>query len=314
MPRLTASAHLLFAAQHGVASTSQLIDVGLGRRQIDDLARAGAIELVVRGAYRSPSVPLGELARCAAVCLARPDVVIAGPTAGRLWDYRRLPGDHRIHVIAPRASNPAIAPWVAAYRTNAIHDADIVDRPDGIRITSRERTAFDLARWLGGDDLLSVIEQAVRDGHLSNADLYAVASDWLSPQRRWATTFVRQVDRRLGGGAADSHPEVVVAHGLERRGVRPLVRQHPLQLPDFGTVRFDLAVPLLKWAIEIDVHPSHAELTGRARDHRRDLAASAVGWITSRIDCDQYKFGLAARLDELAALHRTLTSRTPESA
>ena len=245
MGHLTQSAHRLFATQHGVASVEQLVDAGLTRRRIKDLESHGTIVSVVRGAYRSASVDLDELGRSAAVCLARPDVVIAGPTAGRIWGFRRLPRDHRVHVVAPPASNPAIAPWVCTYRTAAIHDHDVVQRADGIRITTRARTAFDLSRWLGPDDLLSVIEQAIRDGGLTEVDMFDVAADWLSSQRRWAYSFLRQLSRRLGGGPADSHPEVRFAVALQQLGITDLVRQHRVQLPGYGTAHFDLAVPRL---------------------------------------------------------------------
>ena len=82
MAQLTSAAHEHFARQHGVASVGQLRRSGLGLRQIERLARDGAIELVLRGVYRSRSVRLDELGRCAAVCLLRGDVAIAGLTAG----------------------------------------------------------------------------------------------------------------------------------------------------------------------------------------------------------------------------------------
>jgi hypothetical protein len=233
---LTRHAHELLARQHGVASTQQLLDTGLSARQLRHLQQSQDLELVLRGAYRTPSAPDTELARCAAVCAARSDVAIAGPTAGRLWGFRRLPSDHRIHVLAPPASNPAIARWVVPYRTDARHDHDVVERDDGIRITTRARTAYDLARWLGPDDLLSVIEQAAHDGRLDDGDFLDVAADWLSPRRPWVRAFLQALDRRLPGGAAESHPEVRVAEALGRAGVRGLVRQHRIELPGHGNV------------------------------------------------------------------------------
>lgn len=306
MTQLTPDAHQAFARQHGVAAVGQLLTAGLSRRQLRHLEQAGAIIPVLRGAYRSPSVPFDELSRCAAVCLARPDVAIAGPTAGRVWGLRRLPRDQRIHVLAPRASNPAIAPWVVPYRTNARHDIDVVQRPDGIRITSRSRTAYDLARWLRPDDLLSVIEQAAHDGDLTDVDMFAVAADWLSPQRPWARMYLRALDRRLPGGAAESHPEVRVASALISAGVQGLVRQHRLELPGYGRARFDLAVPDLRWAIEIDVHPRHRETSGAQSDRSRDNAAAAVGWATTRIDKTRYDSHFNETMAEMATLHAEL--------
>ena len=270
MAHLTSAAHDHFARQHGVASVGQLLDSGLGHRQIERLERDGAIDLVLRGVYRSRSVRLDELGRCAAVCLLRRDVVVAGPTAGRIWGFRRLPLDRRVDVIGPPASQPTISSWVRVYRTAAIHDHDVVERPDGIRITTRQRTAFDLARDLGPDDLLSVIEQAMHDGRLHDDDLREVAVDWLSPRRRWARTFLLQLDRRIAGGAAESHPEVVVGEALAAAGVRGLVRQY-----------------------EIDIFPTHDETIGRLRDRRRDAASAAIGWTTSRLDRVTYESRLS---------------------
>lgn len=309
MVHLTPQAHAVFARQHGVASSEQLTAAGLSDRQIRHLRQTGGLELVLRGAYRTPSAPVTELGRCAAVCLARHDVAVAGPTAGRLWGFRRLPRDHRIHVLAPRASNPAIAKWVVPYRTDARHHDDIVERNDGIRVTSRARTAFDLARWLAADDLLSVIEQAADDGGLSDDDFLAVAVDWLSPQRPWARRFVRMLDRRLPGGAAESHPEVRVADVLRRTTVRGLVRQHRVRLPGYGEARFDLAVPELRWAIEIDLHPRHRETVGAASDAARDRAASAAGWLTTRITKDQYDTRFNETIANIVALHMELRRR-----
>ncbi len=309
MAHLSRHAHELLARQHGVASTQQLLDTGLSARQLRHLQQSQDLELVLRGAYRTPSAPETELARCAAVCAARSDVAIAGPTAGRLWGFRRLPSDHRIHVLAPPASNPAIARWVIPYRTDARHDNDVVERDDGIRITTRARTAYDLARWLGPDDLLSVIEQAAHDGRLDDGDFLDVAADWLSLRRPWVRAFLQALDRRLPGGAAESHPEVRVADALGRAGVRGLVRQHRLELPGHGNVRFDLAIPELRWAIEIDLHPRHRETLGIASDVRRDRAAGTIGWITTRV-CDvQYETRFNETIAELAATHANLRRR-----
>ena len=303
MAHLTPNAHALLARQHGTASVEQLLATGLSLRDIRHLQGAGGLELVLRGAYRTPSAPITEESRSAAVCLARPDVAIAGPTAGRLWGLRRLPLDRRIHVIAPRASQPAAVRWVVPYRTDARHDRDVIDRNDGIRVTSRVRTAFDLARWLQPDDLLSVIEQVIHDGRLADDDLLAVAVDWLSPQRPWVRHFLHALDRRLPGGPAESHPEVRVANALRTAGIRGLVRQHQVDLPGYGRARFDLAVPQLRWAIEVDLHPTHRESIGIASDRRRDHAAAAIGWSTSRIDDDGYSHRFNETIADLAAFH-----------
>ncbi len=309
MPHLTARAHEFFAAQHGVASVQQLRESGLSRRQIERLEEVGALDLVLRGAYRNPSTTFDDLARCSGVCLARPNAIVAGPSAGRLWGLRRLPRDRRVHVITPPASNPAIADWVVPYRTAAIHPDDVIQRSDGISVTTRARTVFDLARHLDDDRLLSVIEQAMHDGRITEQAMRAVAVDWISPQRRWVWNYLRQLDRRLAGGPAESHPEVTVANALAEAGVRGLVRQFELVIPGYGPARFDLALPRHRWAIEIDVFPTHDETLGRARDRRRDAAATLAGWETRRLDRRTYESDLHGWVADTVGIYRALPRR-----
>ncbi|MFK8022728.1 MAG: hypothetical protein AB8G26_02085 [Ilumatobacter sp.] len=306
MAHLTPAAHLLFAQQHGVASLSQLVDAGLPIRRIEHLERRGDIVSVVRGAYRSASVHLDEAGRCAALSLAHPHLVVAGPTAGRLWGFRRVGSDLRIHVLAPRNWRASSATWCSVFRTDALDRDDVVHRSDGIRVTTRRRTALDLSRHLTSDDhLLSVIEQAAADGGLRDGDLRAVAVDW-AHRRPWVRRFLSQLDRRLDGAAAESEPEIVVGEGLVRRGVRGLIRQHRLDLPSGRHVRFDLAVPDARFAVEVDVFPTHGDAVGRRRDAQRDRAVAGLDWTVRRISAQQYRSGREARLDAIASEVRRL--------
>jgi len=305
MSNLPAAVHRLFSRQHGAASTDQLIGAGLSARQIEVLTRNGTIIRVMRGAFRSPSVPDTELLRCAAVSLAHPAVAIAGPTAGRLWEFRRLPNDRRVHLLARRSSHPStVAPWTVTYHTDAVRPDDIVQRPDGIRLTSRARTAMDLTRCRNDDDLRSIIEQALQDGRLATADMLAVGADFVV-RRRWIRRYLEMVGSRVAGGPAESHAEVVVGEALVDRGVVGLVRQHRLKCGD-RKIRFDLAVPELRWAIEVDVFPTHAETLGARSDEIRDAAVASMGWRVSRITRSDYEQRLTSVLDDLAELHHRL--------
>ena len=236
---------------HGVATSFELQQCGLSAPAVRSLVEAGNLVAVVKGVYRIPAVALDESARCAAICAAHPDVAISGPTAGRLWGLRRLPRDQRIHLLAPPASHPTVSSWVVPYRTAAFHPEDVVRRPDGIAVTSRGRTALDLARFVSVTDLLSIIEQVLRDGKL---------------------------DGRLRGGPAESHGEAVLGQALDSAGLIGLERQHRIDLPGYGPARFDLAVPSVRLAIEVDLHPTHDETAGRCRDTlAMSLQATSIG-------------------------------------
>jgi hypothetical protein len=308
MTQLPAAAHRLMSQQHGVASAAQLVGTGLTNRQLQHLADTGQLIHLVRGAYASPSRAIDELTRCAALCLARRDVVVAGPTAGRLWSFRHVARDRRLHLIAPPRAQPCRDRGVAVYRTAAIHAEDIIARPDGIRVTSRPRTALDLSRHVGSHELLSIIEQAMLDGNHGDADMRRTAVDWISPQRRWLDVYLRQLDRRVPGKPAESKPEVDLGQALTEAGVQPLHRQFSIDLPGYGPARFDLAVPDISWAIEIDVHPSHETIGGTASDHRRDVGAVALGWLVTRVTRARYLGSFDEVVTDLTSIYRARTT------
>ena len=292
---------------HGVATATELHQCGLSASAVRSLVEAGNLVAVVKGVYRIPAVALDEAARCAAICAVHPEIAIGGPTAGRLWGLRRLPSDRRIHVLAPPASHPTISPWVVPYRTAAIHPSDVVRRRDGIAVTSRARTALDLGRFVGATDLLSIIEQVLRDGCLEDDDLRTVAVDWLSPQRPWIRRFLELLDTRLRGGPAESHGEAVLGEALAARGLGGLERQYRIDLPGYGPARFDLAVPSLRLAIEVDLHPTHSETAGRRRDTALDVAAHQLAWTVERVLDVDFGANLAATAQRILALAATLS-------
>lgn len=300
MAHLPPSIHEAIRRQHGIVSATQLLDAGLTRSQIDRLRMNGVIEPYLRGAFRNPGTPESELMRCSAVTLAHPRVAVAGVTAGRLWGLRRLPRDLRVHVVAPRNWRATTQPWCRAYRTDAIRAADVVEHR-GIRVTSRARTVLDLTRSISDDDIVrSIMEQAAADGGLTDLDLAECATDW-TPGRPWVARYLRLVGDRLGGGAADSEAEMRVGVALRRAGVRGLVRQHAVDLPGFGAIRFDLALPSERWAVEVDLHPSHRDAVGRKRDARRDAAARHAGWRVRRVSERDYVDAFEATITQLVA-------------
>lgn len=305
MSSLTARALAHFERHHGIASIEQLVECGVSRSVIKRLQREGLIEQVLQGAYRLRGQPLTELGRMMAVCTAHPGHVIAGPSAGRLLGFRLLPADLRIHTISPPRSQPTRAKWIKPYRTAAIRGGDIVGRPDGILHTARPRTALDLSRFIDVDtELLSVIEQAMSDGRHSVDDMRAVAMDWTSPRRGWLSRYLRVLDGRVAGGAAESHPEVLLGDALESAGVVGVVRQFRIELPGYGAARFDLAVPEMRWAIEVDVFPTHAETAGRQSDEHRDRAALLLGWSVTRLGPEAFGDGMNATVARLAVEFR----------
>jgi very-short-patch-repair endonuclease len=292
-------------SHHGVASLATLYQLGLSAHAVRILVAAGNLEPVLRGVYRMPVAPFDLAARCAAVCAAHPEALISGPTAGRLWGLRRLPRDDRIHAIVPPAAQPTVAPWVVPYRTDALHDSDRLVRDDGIVVARRPRTALDLARSVPRADLLSIIEQVMHDGQHTDDEMRRVAVDWMTPGRPHVRRYLQTLCERLPGGAAESHQETVVGDALAAAGLRGLRRQYRIDLPGYGPARFDLAVPAVALAIEIDVFPTHRETAGRRRDDWRDASAHAIGWHVERIGPPELGASLSVTVDRILDLVRS---------
>jgi hypothetical protein len=274
----------LAARQHHAITDAQLKSLGLSARQRNTLVRDGWLERLLDGAYRIPGAAELELARCVAACARPHGLTIAGPTAGRLWRRRRMPNDGLVYCIAPPRSQPSVEPWLIAYRTAHIRDIDIVERADGIRVTSPPRTAVDLMRYLPPEDVRSVVDQMISE-RLCTLDTLRRTAEWIAtPGRPWARQFLEMLETRAAGGAAESHWESLVGPALVEAGVPDVRLQRWLDLPGWPTpIRLDACVDAVRWGVEVDAHPEHFTEEGGDRDRARDLACAGIGWHVSRV-------------------------------
>lgn len=286
---------------HSTISSDALEQRGIGVDRRKQLVEAGVLRRVVDGGYTFTGAELSELARCAAICTSRPHLVVAGPTAGRIWGLRRVPRDGLVHVLAPPASHPCQERWVRAYRTPLIFADETVTRPDGIRLSSPPRTVVDLSRYVEDQALASVVEDAIHRSLTSVATLQRTALRLATPGRPWARRFLEVLDRRHPDAAAESEGELRVFDALRARGVAGLQRQVRVVLPGYGPARFDVAIPELRWALEVDLHPVHASPEGVANDNARDDCSSLAGWETRRLGELQYRTQFDATIDRLVA-------------
>jgi very-short-patch-repair endonuclease len=271
------------AAHHRVLTPEAMRRLGVSVHQVRRLVGAGVLERLVNGSYVLAGVDDLETARCVAASARPGRLVVASLTAGRRYGLRRMGPPGLVHVIAPPGSNPSRSDWIRPYRTAALDPVDIVERPDGIRLTSPARTLVDLSRHLTLDDLRSVLDQMLAERQTTVESIRRVAADIVTPGRPWVRRILTLLDRRSEGAAAESHWESRVHTELLRRGVVGLSAQYRLDVPHWGLVRLDLCVERLRWGIEIDGHPEHFTEVGGARDAGRDLACGAIGWQMSRV-------------------------------
>ena len=302
MSVLTAPALIVLNRQLGAITARQLHSSGVTIRQRTRLLADGVLTPVGHRVYRVPGMPLTLEARIVVLCLQHPAGFVTGPTGGGLAHLRRMPPPSKVVFCMPHGARFDCPNFVQLRQSTITPDDHARTLDNGIRLATFERLAFDLARDLTIPDLSSVIEQMLQRKYTSMEALAAMAQQLCSPRRAGSVTFATTLVRRHGGAAAESHPELKVLNGLLQRGV-PVEPQERLILPNGSSIRIDMAVPTLRWAVEVDVHPDHLGLEGSTGDKRRDRQLHLIDWQVERVTALDM-LDLPTVLAELVDLHR----------
>lgn len=143
---------------------------------------------------------------------------------------------------------------------------------------------IDLSRYLSRAELASAIEFVLATGMCTVATLVRVAQRLNTPGRPWVRRFLAVLAERTGDAVAcDSDWELKVVTSLRDRGIGDLQCQVKEHIPSHGLVRFDVAIPAIRWVLEVDVHRNTAPFEGSANDHRRDRRSRRAGWYDERV-------------------------------
>ena len=303
MPAFDGALALWFNTHHGIASSSQLGGLGISDRERQGLIEAGVLERLFEGVYHLTSTPLDFHARCAAVCAADPSLVISCRTAGALVGLRRC-GSPFIHASTDRLTKP-IGPRVKVHRSRFLPAEHIVVRPDGIRLTSPERTFFDIAKHVNDLTLLSIGEQIIRDGLATHQSLAETARQLAAPGRPGSGRAMRVLaSRPYEGAAADSHDEVLLLDALHLAGLTRFVRHPPVRLLDGVVVHPDMGDPTIGFYVEVDHHTWHDPSQAIDLDNVRDRRIRLVGGEVVRVSNTELQARLSRIVAEIGELHR----------
>ena len=307
MPAFSAALAAHVHDSYGIVADDALGSLGVTYEQRRAMVSDGVLVRMFDGVYRVASTPLSLEGRCLAICSADSRAVITGRAAGRLWGLRRMGTDDGIEVRVPHSANTLTAHGIRLRRCNAFGAVDVVARPDGIRVVSPPRLAFDLAAPLSDIDLESVIEQILDRRWCTVQTLYATGRRLCHRARPGSARFARVMASRPAWlKPVDSHLELVLFDALRRAGVGGLVRQHAIPLPAGWTIHADIAVPALRWAIPIDHVTWHGGRIDAQRDKQNDRQARLVGWQVDRVTDSDIDCRLVAVTAELLALHHSL--------
>lgn len=291
-----------WAQEHaGIVSIDRAMQFGASRRSAYRLADGDDFALIMPGVLRSTHTPLTEVQLMTAACVRNPDAVIALTTAAKQWKFRSITKDDAVYMMVPHGTSP-IMPGVTVVRCRRIDPVDIVERADGLRITSPPRTVFDCADKIGRLATQSNVELLLDTGKCTMPTLVATATRLASPTRPGSRTMREVLQSRPGWSVAvQSELELLVLNEIRRQGLPDPVTQYRLDLAT-GSIRFDFAWPDVAVALEVD-HPYwHAGAASNDRDKRRDRQAAAHGWLTVRLTDLDVSGGLAAAIREVAMI------------
>jgi very-short-patch-repair endonuclease len=300
---LTPEAFDVLRRQYGHATVAQLDRAGVGRTARRRLVEEQVMVAVSRSVVRINSAPVSFESRCVALSLTHASGFVTGPAGGRLHGLRRMPPSEPVHFLVPHGVHLHDHDVVVRQSRN-VSDLDRVRLDSGIVVASAPRLAFDLAVDLNALDLASVVEQLLQRRKCTVAALAATARRLCHPSRPGSELFITTLLARGQRAASESHPEVVLAEALRARSIPVEPQYRELRLPDGSRVRLDLAVPDVRWGIEIDVHPDHLLLDGTTKDKRRDRQCHRIGWQIERVT-EIDLLDLAGLVDELVALYQS---------
>lgn len=288
----------------GVVSASKLRELGCPVRSLGNMIDAGAMITMLPGVYRSAQWPHRREQTLAAICARNPHALIGFTTAGQLWGMRRM-SDQGVHVLIPHGHSPELA-GVVVHRCRRVDRVDIVERADGIRLTSPPRTLFDSADMIGTEATTSVLEQLLNDDRITFGTVVDTLQRLYHPRRPGSATMLAVIRSRAEWRAAlQSDLEVRVLAEIARQLLPDPEPQYRLTLPNKKNIVIDFAWPTVKLAVEVD-HPTwHDGARAAHSDKTRDRKLTSIGWTTTRITNVDVSTGLREAVADVGAiLHR----------
>jgi hypothetical protein len=306
---LTPAVTSWLATHHGVITARDLARLGVTTEQVKRLLRIRILVKYVPAVYRLAAAPVTADQAMALACAVGPDVVVSHVSAGRLWGFRRLGGDRRLHVLTRGPSHRPI-PATVMHRCHHVDPVDVTERDDGIRMTSPPRTAFDLASLLNDRALESVIEQVLDDKMSTMPTLIATGRRLCERGRKGSARYTRVLESRpVWLKPVDSDLELQLEHAIIAFGLPRPLRQHALTLPTGEVIHPDFYWPEQKEVLEVDHVTWHGGREASAYDKRRDRQLRRMGIGTARIPDTEIRDRLPAVIDDIAAIVRRTDTR-----
>ena len=252
-------------------------EAGLSPHQLAWLVDQGFLRRLVRSVYVASPVPDSLELRCAALRLVVPeDAVVCDRHAGWLHgaDMVLAPNEH-LHLAPVCVFLPSpgrrLRNCLTASGERTFVRGDVVEL-NGLRVTSALRTTWDLGRQRYVEGSLAAMDQMLRLGLFSRAELAAGVPRFKG--MRWVRTLRTMVD--YVDGRADSPPESILRlRWIEAHLPTPIPQLEVYDIEGTFLARLDLGATDLPFAAEYDGDEWHSSPDQLRRDRERRALVEA---------------------------------------
>lgn len=294
----------LAGGQHGAFRLDQAVALGLSANTVRQRALRESWRRPHVGVFVLPGAPPGpRLAASAAVLAAGPRALVAGRTAAWLWGLRRSPVGH-VELIVPADRAAPRLRGVRTVRTVSLWQDD-ADIRDGLVVTTVARTVCELARTCTFEALLDAVSTAAQRRLVSLGEVERCRRRM---GRYRGAAQLRRVLGQLECERTDSGLERDVRRLLRSAGLRPAPGIYELRADGALVARLDIAFPAERVAVEVDGFAWHATPAHLRRDHVRENAIKALGWLPLRVgyvELTRHPARFVAQLRAALALRRS---------
>jgi hypothetical protein len=293
------------AEQFGLINLAQAAAAGMTRAAIKHRLATGQWERVLPRVYRvTGSPPSWHQDAMAAHLYLGDESVLSFGAAGRVRGWRDFEDDQL--ELSTTGLRRAVGLGFTVHHCDD-YIVEGAERVNSLPVTSVPRTITDLA---GAKDWRAqrALDRALRRGT-------SLGAFWLFHDREWTTgrrgigilrNWLRERTPGLAATDEDLREDLLVI--IRKAGLPEPVQEHPFVLPS-GPIRFDLAYPERRLAIEGDGYDAHGDLTAFNKDRRRDVEAGLFGWLVLRYGWAQITFDSDYVADSIRE-HHALRSPT----
>ena len=268
----------LARTQHGVATITQMLDLGATKSWIRWRVSVGMLLVAEPGILRLADSPDSWESRAMSACLARgPSAVLSFASAARIWGLdvacRR---EARTEVTVSFTAGHRATEDVIIHRSRHLPQQDRT-KLGPLPVTTVNRTIVDLAPRLRAAEIERLVDDSVLSGK-TTVPLLLSSLSRSSHHGRTGPTAVRAALRPWLAGPLESHLEAEVLRLLLRSGLPAPTLQ--LEIRDRGRLvaRVDFAWPDQQVILEVDGFRYHDGPARFTDDRHRANRLASLGW------------------------------------